>query len=55
MKIIFVATEPHNILRGGINILISFWDMINTITFRKETFKLIKEGFNEGQDKRTIG
>lgn len=50
MRIYFAATEPHN--SQPKNVLLSFWDMINTIPFRKATFKLIKEGWDEGQNGR---
>ncbi len=45
MKIYLASVEEHSIKKTQqIKILLSFYDLtINTIPFRKETFKIIKE------------
>ena len=43
MKIYFAASEPHNInkTRELYNVLLSYYDWIGPIPFRKSTFKIL--------------
>jgi hypothetical protein len=56
MRVFFAAIEPHNIEDIEVeDVLLSYFDMVNTIPFRKETFRMIKEGFDEGKYQKSTG